>query len=81
MTPIPPAPAAYDRADQQDVRREVERAISDLERPIAAYAVPAPADLLNGAPLRTLSNSSSATDVREVLATLINDLKTKGILG
>lgn len=76
MIPLPKAPLAYDSKDEQDTRTKIERAITDLERPAANYRV----DTIL-APLREITAASTTDDVRDVVRTLISDLKKKGMLG
>lgn len=74
---IPKAPQAYDQRNEQLARTALEREFEDISRPVATYQVDA---ALSAAATRALSPSSTIDDVRLVLATLLVDLKIKGII-
>jgi len=75
---IPFAPQGYDQVDQDQFRHIIEQRLEQLEQPIdLSWEV----DNM-GTERRTLDFASgTATEVREVLSTLIYVLKEKGVLG
>lgn len=74
---IPKAPQAYDQRNEQLTRTAIEREFEDTSRPVATYQVDS---ALSAAATRALSPSSTIDDIRLVLATLLADLKIKGII-
>ena len=76
MRSLQPAPAAYDEANEREFRTAVERAIQDITRPRADYEIVArPAT-----PKRVVDAGANLSDVANVLATLILDLRSKGLV-
>lgn len=71
-----PAPAEYSRLNEQEFRAAIERAIQDITRPRADYEIV----LRPTTPKRVVDAAANLSDVAEVLATLILDLRSKGIV-
>lgn len=74
MTTLPHASAQYDQRNEQETRTQLERALSDLGRPLPKYSVPQLEE-----PVRALTESSDLTELREALITLINDLQNRRV--
>lgn len=81
MKNLPYAPEGYDTRDQQEVRTTIERAIADLERPLPKYTSPSVAATSTTLPVRDLPAAATLTDVRDVLITLLADLRAAGRIG
>lgn len=75
---IPFAPRGYDQVDQDQFRHIIEQRLEQLEQPLDLNW-----EVTNmGTERKTLDFASgTATEVREALATLIDVLKSKGVLG
>lgn len=69
-------PEQYDKNWMSNVVLQIQQAVTDLSTPVAGgYTV------TNGTTTRTLDpTTATAADVGQVLATLIDDLQTKGVV-
>lgn len=75
---LPAAPETYDRFDQEQLRQIIEQRLDDQ-----SSAISIDWNVTNyGTPRKEIDfASATATEVREVLATLIKVMQDRGILG